>query len=279
VRVGVIGTENSHVDHIVDLLNVRQGRGDTRVVALAGGDNERNRALAEKGSIDTIVDGVEELLPLADALIITDRHGGLHREHALPFLEDGRPVLVDKPLAASVADAEAIIAAAQKSGSVMTSYSAVRWAQGVNEIAEKAPSLGELQAVITSGPADSESEYGGIFFYGIHAVDVALRLAPGPIGDVHVERLPDSVVAGARVGDAYVTVNFVKPTDGGRVPFHAMVVGRTGIEADAMVMGDHYLDTGLNVFFDAVDAGKSPLDYADILRPIQFLEAVQNGLQ
>ncbi len=46
-----------------------------------------------------------------------------HREHAVPALERGIPVLLEKPMATSVADAEAIIEAARKSGAkLMIAY-------------------------------------------------------------------------------------------------------------------------------------------------------------
>src|SRR6478672_6928599 len=43
----------------------------------------------------------------------------LHREIAVPFLTAGVPALVEKPMAASLADADAIIEAASRSGAVL----------------------------------------------------------------------------------------------------------------------------------------------------------------
>src|SRR5690606_32360986 len=89
MRVGIIGTENSHVDHCVTYLNVEQRQGaDTKVVALAGGDTERNRKLKEMGNIDELVDEPADLLGRVDTVIVTDRDGALHREHAVPFLSE-----------------------------------------------------------------------------------------------------------------------------------------------------------------------------------------------
>ncbi|MET0422730.1 MAG: Gfo/Idh/MocA family oxidoreductase, partial [Actinoplanes sp.] len=215
MRIGVIGTENTHVDQIVEYLNVRQLAGGTRVVALSGGPGERNDGLQARGRIERIVDEPTELLGLVDAVVITDRHGGLHREHALPFLAEGLPVWVDKPLACGLADAEAIVVAAREHDAVLTSYSALRWIPDTDDLAGRAAGLGETQAVVTTGPADPAGPYGGIWFYGIHPVDVALRLAPGPVGEVRVERAGDTVVATAQVGRAQVTVNLVKPGPGG----------------------------------------------------------------
>jgi predicted dehydrogenase len=275
MRIGVIGTENSHVDHIVDYLNVRQLGGDTRVVALSGGPGERNDALKDRGRIERIVDQPADLLGLVDAVIITDRHGGLHREHALPFLAQGLPVWVDKPLACSVGDAEAIVAAAREHDAVLTSYSALRWIADTDQLAS---ALSSVRALVTTGPADPAGPYGGIFFYGIHPVDVAMRLAPGPVGEVSVLRSPGLVVASAEVGAARVTVQFVEPGPDGQVPFHALVAGGNAIAARELTLGESYVAPGLEKFLRMAETRRPPLDYDDLLRPIAFLEAVATAL-
>lgn len=46
-RIGIVGSENSHVDHFIRLLNVDGRHPGNRVVALTGGQSARNVALAE----------------------------------------------------------------------------------------------------------------------------------------------------------------------------------------------------------------------------------------
>lgn len=278
MRIGIIGTENTHGDHIIDYLNVRELGGDARVVALSGGASERNEKLQAGGGIEKLVEQPNELLGLVDAVIITDRHGGLHRDHALPFLAEGLPVFVDKPLACSVSDAEAIIAAARRYDAPLTSSSAVRWVPDTDALVAEAARLGDLQTVITTGPADPASPYGGIFFYGIHSVDVALRLAPGEITDTQVERSADTVVVTIRVGQLRVVVNLVAHGPAGDVPFHALVVGRHGVAASALTLGPSYVVPGLEAFLGMARTGKPPIGYDDLLRPIKVLDAVATAL-
>ncbi|TCC50701.1 hypothetical protein E0H75_10980 [Kribbella capetownensis] len=279
VRIGIIGTENSHVDHIIDYLNVERRAGETRVVALCGGASERNEKLRVIGQLERLVDAPTDLLGLVDAVIITDRHGGLHRDHAVPFLAEGLPVFVDKPLACSEADARAIVAAAREHDALLTSSSAVRWVPDTDALAEQAVSLGAPQTVITTGPADPGSEYGGIYFYGIHPVDVALRLAPGAVGEVSVEQFADTIVAGADVGGVRVVVQFVRPSSDGRVPFHGLVVGRHGLAARELILGPSYVEPGLRAFLEMVETRRPPIDYDDLVRPMQFLDAVVEAIR
>lgn len=278
MRVGIVGTESSHVDHIVDYLNVDQARPGIRVTALAGGSAERDQALCRTGGIDVVVPDVTALLEVADALIVTARHGGTHRDLALPFLEAGRPVLVDKPFACSVADAEAMLQAAEKHQTLVTSYSALRHLPATESLAATLRTIGPVRSVVATGPADASSEYGGIFFYGIHPVDVALRLASGPVGQVQTNRVGESIVASAVVGDAQVTVNLIKPGPDGPVPFHALAVGRGGIAASELPTDGNYLANGLAAFLDMVEGTIPALSRNELLRPIAFLEAVDRAL-
>lgn len=272
LRVALVGTENSHADHIVEHLNVDPVADTARIVALVGPDDERNRKLAATGGITQVVPTSVELIGSVDALIATNRDGALHREHAVPFLEAGLPVWVDKPLAASTADARAILDASRRGGAPVTSYSAVRWVTDADTLA--AAEVGELQTVTVTGPADPDSEYSGIFFYGIHAADLAQRLAPGEPGPVTVERVGSTVVVRYLCGGVLVTLQLVKPTDDGRVPFHAEIVGRTGLVSHDVRLDSAYVVPGLKVFLDMLETGERPLDDATMLAPITVLEQV-----
>ena len=277
LRIALVGTENSHADHIVEHLNVDPVADTARIVALVGADDERNRKLAATGGITQIVPTSAELLGSVDALIVTNRDGALHREHAVPFLEAGLPVWVDKPLAASTADARAILDAARRGGAAVTSYSAVRWVADADALA--AAEVGELQAVTVTGPADPDSEYSGIFFYGIHAADLAQRLAPGEPGPVTVERVGSTVVVRYLCSGVLVTLQLVKPTDDGRVPFHAEIVGRTGLVSHDVRLDSEYVVPGLKVFLDMLETGERPLDDAAMLAPIAVLEQTHTILR
>ncbi|WP_394619579.1 Gfo/Idh/MocA family protein [Lentzea sp. JNUCC 0626] len=262
MRLGIIGTENSHVDHIIDHL----AAGPSEVVAISGGDTPRNRALRAKGAPDRLrlVDRPEDLLGLVDAVVVADRHGDLHRAHAVPFLRAGLPVFVDKPLACTVEDAQAIIAEAATAP--LTSYSALRWLPEVDALA----STGPARRVTASGPVDPASPYGGIFFYGIHPVDVALRLAQGPIHSCDVVRLTDRITVSAEVGTTEVEVTLML-TD---APFTA--------SADSAVrtfeLGEHYFVPGLEAFLTMTTTGVPPITHDDLLRPIQLLETVTKAI-
>ena len=278
--IGFIGTENSHTDHFIRFLNAEARHPGYRAAALAGGVSERNEKLAAGGELD-IVDTPEDLLGKVDAAIISTRDGARHREQAEPLLRAGMPVLVDKPLATSVADAQAIIAAGQESGSVLLSASALRFLPQIPELSEGGTdSLRQLSVI---GPADPDSPYSGLFFYGIHHVEAALEILGNPTVEpgsvqVHVSRHGDTTVALTRIAGVELSFTFVVPGDGQRVPFYAVATRTDSVTARELVLGPDYNAPSVARFVEAISAGSSPMTAAELLSPIVILSAIVDAL-
>lgn len=290
MRIGVVGTESSHVDQFLRLLNVEHRHGDARVVALSGGDTERNRALAAAattaGGTDAprLVDAPGDLVGAVDAVLICTRDGRAHRSEAVPLIEAGLPVFVDKPLAGSAADATAIVAAARAHGVPLYEGSALRFVPAVAELAR----AGRPVAVHVTGPADPAGPHGGLYFYGVHLAEAAFQLvgdgAAGPV-DVRVgeasqpaarsdaSRSRISVVTALTgIGDVHVTLTFVA----GRVPFHATVVHAGGVVARELALPHDYTAPVLDRFLAVAAKGEPPSEgeAAAMVAPVALIDAV-----
>jgi predicted dehydrogenase len=270
-KIGLVGTENSHATEIVRYLNDPAEDTPARVVALAGGMTEQNARIADLGSIGTVVENAAELVDAVDAMIITNRDGRLHRDLALPFLDRGIPVWVDKPLACSVEDARDILDAADHGGAVVTSYSALRWVLDADEVAGRLDQLGPLQTITITGPADAASPYAGIFFYGIHLTDLARRFAPGPVEPVTVRRVANTIIAGYPTEGPGVILQLVEPDDDRRVPFHLTAVGRHGIVSQEIRLGEGYVRPGVDAFLTMLTTREMPLTRQQMIDPIAVL--------
>ena len=283
LRIGLIGTENSHITHFTRFLNVEERHPGARATALVGGDSPRNRELAELGGIDLVVDAPEDLGDQVDAGIVSTRDGGKHLAHARPLLEAGKPVLVDKPLAASVEDAQELLAIAQRTGAVLVSSSALRF---VPEIAHFSPTAhtGALRHLHVVGSADPDSEYAGLFFYGIHHVEAALEILGNPVVEpgsleVAVHREGDTVVAHLVVQGVAVTLTFVTPGDGTKVPFHATAVTENAVIAHELTLSNDYNAPALAEFLTAVEHDRPSRSPAELLSPVVMLSAVAAALE
>ncbi|MFI6322759.1 Gfo/Idh/MocA family protein [Nonomuraea sp. NPDC050556] len=277
MRLGLVGIDNTHADHAVRHLNGEHALGSARVVAIQGGTAERAATLS--GGAISVVSRPEDLIGLVDAAIVMDRDGSLHRAHAVPLLKAGIPVLVDKPLATTVADAEAILEAARTAGVPVTSYSALRWVDSLAAFRARVAELGPLTTVVATGPVQRDSVYGGVSFYGVHAVELALHLlTPSASDDLTVSVLPGGVVATARVGGAHAVINLVERTPEAAVPFHLSVTGVGGVAAETITLGKDYTLPALRVFLTMLATGTSPLTDAELLAPVHLLETISTAV-
>lgn len=283
MRIGIVGTDNSHALGFSRLINLddRFGR-DVRVTVISGSDRREARAIAEETGIRDVVGSPEEMVSEVDAGIIVDRDGGLHLVHAEPFISSKVPVLIDKPLATTVADADAILQRARQEHSLLTSYSSVRWCEGTRSLQSELGDFGIVPYAEVSGPCDLASPYGGHFFYGIHLAEIALTLFPGPVRRVRVVRGPGvAIVVLHRDESPMLALNLLDPnSDGGnaRFPFHVTVLGtRRHAARDIQTEPDLY--HALTQFFTMLNSGKEPLSSEEMLEPIRVLEAVSYSLE
>ncbi len=277
MRIGIVGTENSHADHYVRYFNADKRYPDHRVVALAGGDSERNRALAAAGDISQIVTAPADLLGLVDAAVVCSRDGRQHRAEATPLLEASLPVLVDKPLACDVPDAQAILDLAGSKGIPVTSFSALRYSPQITSLAARLQS--GVDTLIVTGPADPDSQYAGIFFYGIHIVELVLALLPDrSLSDLVVHSLDDAVVVTASAGPTTVVMEFVRPDTRKAVPWR-IVAKRAGESiVDELRLQEHYSRPSVDVFAAMLDSGTGPLSAEQLLAPVRILSTVAAAL-
>ena len=270
MRIGIVGTENSHADHYIRHFNTEADYPGHRVVALSGGPNDRNRQLAKAGDIADIVQEPAELIGLVDAAIVCSRDGRKHRAEATVLLDASMPVLVDKPLACDLEDAQAILDTAARRGVPVTSFSALRYARQVTDIKLADPDL-----LAITGPADATSPYGGIFFYGIHIAEIALALAPGrPIGEVSVQNLDDAVIATTRAGKTTIMLEFVKPDTRTEVPWRIVAASNGRLLAEQIRLDADYARPSIDVFAAMLDSGTAPLSDAELLAPVRILSAL-----
>ena len=86
------------------------------------------------------------------------------------------PTFVDKPFACSWADALEMAELAKKTGALLWSSSALRFAEEVQTLTAKDSQFGAVQGVMTFGPALRAEENPGLLHYGIHAAEVLFAL-------------------------------------------------------------------------------------------------------
>lgn len=281
LRIGIVGSDNSHAVAFSQLLNTDRGMNDPRwaeavCAAIYGTDPARTAEVAKLGSIPRITESVEEMVDLVDAAMVVWRHGDLHAPSALPFLRAGKPVFVDKPFAIRVEDCQAMLHTAAASGALLTSYSTTRWTPAIRRLRERAAEYGELRMGQVTGPADLESEYGGLFFYANHAVEMLFALFGHGAGAVFARQGQGNVLATVRWPDGRLAnLNFCKSA---KATYAATLHGTEGWVSERLDIGGCYAD-GLEQFIRMVRTGERPLSDAELLEPTRLLHALLRSLE
>ncbi|WP_255171434.1 Gfo/Idh/MocA family protein [Natrononativus amylolyticus] len=164
IEVGVLGLDTSHPEKFASIL------GDCDDVSVAGVWDDgkvRDETYTNEFCADHGADRYDDpyaMIDDVDAAMILTVDWCSHRTLSVPFLEAGVPTMIDKPLAGSITDIDAIEAAAIRSGTPLYGGSAV-------------PFHPDLAALTTMNPKTVFcSGYGDPFYYGVHLVDTVRSL-------------------------------------------------------------------------------------------------------
>lgn len=192
IRIGIIGTDTSHVPAFTKLLNDKNDPnhipGARVVAAFKGGsaDVESSRTRVDRFAAEIqqkygveLVNSIEELCQKVDAVLLESVDGRPHLNQVRPVLKAGKRVFIDKPFAASYADARAIVRLARAANVAFFSSSSLRFAEDVQAI-RHSDKHGGIMGAIAYGPENFEPHHPDLFWYGIHAVETLYTLmGPG----------------------------------------------------------------------------------------------------
>jgi hypothetical protein len=190
IRVAVIGTDTSHAVAFTELINSPSATGPLAnvqvVAAFPGGSpdiaSSRDRVdkfadQLQKSGV-TIVDSIDEAVGLADAFLLESVDGRVHLEQ-FRKIAVGKPVFIDKPATASVADFLTIMRIAKNTNTPFFSSSALRFCSEIEAIKSN-KKIGKLLGASASSPYRTEPTHPDLFWYGIHGVEsLATLLGPG----------------------------------------------------------------------------------------------------
>ena len=209
VRVGLVGLDSSHAVEFTALLN-DPARPDhvkgARVVAAFRGGSPDVEASAKRIDRFTaelrdrwkveLVASVPELLQRVDAVIITSVDGRAHLPQFRQLLPTRKPVFIDKPLAASLADAREIARLARAAGTPVFSSSSLRFVPEIATVKAEQKVM-PLAGAFAWGPAPTEPHHPDLFWYGVHEVEILYTLlGPGCTGVARVTSPGSDLVVG-----------------------------------------------------------------------------------
>jgi len=282
LRVGIIGLDAHGLPwtQIVNGPKRPAELGQMRItVAFPGGSPDIPQSMEILGrSVEPvralgveIVDSIEAVLAKCDAVMILSIDGRVHLTQARPVLAARKPVFIDKPLAASLADAVEIFRLARQHGTPCFSSSALRFAPGTQAVL-KDPRVGPILGCDAFSPCPLEPHHPDFFWYGIHGVETLFTLmGPGcvTVSRVHTDKFD---VAVGVWNDGRIGV--FRGTRDGPHSYGATVFGRKGSVQAGRFEGYEPLLVEIARFFRT---GRAPVPPEQTLEILAFMEAADRS--
>jgi hypothetical protein len=220
LRLGIIGTDTSHAVAFTKTLNDPANpdhvAGARIIAAFKGGssDIEESASRVDKYATELhdkwnvkFVDTIAALCPLVDGLLLESVDGRPHLPQFREAVQCGKPVFIDKPLAATLEDARAIASLAAQAHVPWFSSSSLRYSAIENM---KSP---DAIGAIVWGPGPLEPHHPlDLTWYGIHAIEMLYTLfGPGCVEASRMKSAEEDVIT-ARWNDGKLgTVHLQRP--------------------------------------------------------------------
>ena len=182
LKIGMIGLDTSHCPAYTKLVNDKSNPkmqgfsiayaypyGSTKIESSASRIPQYTSEIKALGV--EVVDTLQKLIELSDVIMLMTNDGTLHYEQILPVLKAGKPVFVDKPVAARLPDVIRIYEAVKKYNVPMFSTSALRYIEGAQKVRNES-AVGKVIGADAYSPQKTEPSHTDLYWYGIHGVEI-----------------------------------------------------------------------------------------------------------
>lgn len=181
-RIGIIGLDTSHSTNIMQQLNGAHpfagADGYTVAAAYPYGSRDIQSSyeripgyIKEAESLGVAIAGsVAGLLDKTDFILLETNDGKPRLSQAMEVIRSGKPVFIDKPVAATFKDVVSIYKAAEKNKVPIFSSSTLRYTKQIAALVS-GEKIGNITGADTYSPAPLQAKHIDLCWYGIHGVE------------------------------------------------------------------------------------------------------------
>lgn len=285
LRAGIIGLTTSHVLAFTGAINDPEAQGALADVVVTAGypggmaDNPSSidrvegytQKLRDQGV--TIYETIEEMLPHVDVILLESVDGRPHLEQAKPVIAAGKPLFIDKPMAASLADVIEIFQLAEEAEVPCFSSSSLRYSSGFQQMRNDSP-VGDICGCDAYSPCSLEEHHPDLFWYGVHGCEILFTI---------MGQGCETVSCTATEGTHFVVGTWAEGRIGtfrgirnGKRGYGATVFGTKGIQAGGDYEGYKPLVEEICKFFKT---GKAPIPKEETIEMFAFMEGADESVR
>ena len=283
IKIGIIGLDTSHSPAFTKIFNVENSKPEFQgfkvVAAYPHGSKDIESSVSripkyteevKKMGVE-ITDSIQSLLKMVDVVLLETNDGRLHKEQASLVIKAGKPMFIDKPVAASLSDAIAIYDDARKQKVPIFSCSSLRYMTSAQQVRYD-NKIGKVLAADTFSPATLEPHHPDLFWYGIHGVEILFTLLGKGCESVIRYNTPTTDIVIGQWTDG--RVGTFRGTREGKHEYGGIAFGTEGNLVLERFEGYEALAAKIAAFFKSK---QSPIDDEETLEIYAFMEAADES--
>jgi hypothetical protein len=283
LKIGIIGFDTSHVLAFTKLLNNADDPHHVPGAKVVAGFPSFSPDLASSADrvegytnemrddfgIE-IVDSIEALLPKCDAVLLESVDGRRHLAEATTVIKAGKPLFIDKPLAANYNDAAAIVKLAQEHSVPIMSSSSLRFDLNISNLKNDAE-LGEVYACDAFTSASLDPTNPGLFWYGVHGAEILYTFMGTGCQSVRTTHTDEYDLVVGQWNDGRIgTLRGIRK---GSVSFGASVFGANKVEQTKFSSEVPFYAQLLRQIIPFLQGEKTPIPIEETLEIMAFMQA------
>ena len=249
---------------------------EIEVIGVYSDEAEPARNLHEQFGVP-IMKHYGELQGRVDGVMITARHGDNHYRYAKPYMDDGIPMFIDKPITCSEEEAVEFMRLAKAKKLRLCGGSTCAALKETLELAAavRTKAVGDVRSGYVVAPIHPESPYGGFYFYAQHLAEIMTTIFGEQIKEIIANKQGDLFTYLARYDGYDVTGAYVK----GIRYYYATVSGEKDVRSELLHFTPESFRHEMNDMLDLLQGKEMKKSYESFITPVFVINAILRSLE
>lgn len=275
-KVVILGCENSHADSFLKSIAEKQEFSDVSVLGIYSDERAAAEKLSERFGVP-IMEHYADGAGKVDGVIITARHGDNHLKYALPYIESGVPMFIDKPITASEDDVVELMKRLTDANTKFCGGSSLKQDDVVKQLAQERKNTenGKTLGGFIRTPYSKENNYGGFSFYAQHLVEMVCEI---------FGRFPLSVYATEGEGTVNVIFNYGDFSCCGlycneNYLYYASLMTEKKAISQTITDSSPWFYREFSEFYELLSGGEQKISAREFASPVFIINAIERSLK
>lgn len=269
-KIALLGCENSHAKNFLELI--KQGLyPDVEVVGVYSYDIEAAKKLSDQYNVP-VLENYDSAVGQVDGIMVTARHGDNHYKYAKPYLKDGIPMFIDKPITYEEEEGIRFMQEAKQAGVRLCGGSTCAYLPETRALAQAVAEneCGDLVGGTIVCPYMPNSPYGGFFFYAQHLTDIMTAVFGPDVRRVRAEKMAGAMTVTAMYDQYCVQGTYVASVG----YFGVSVYGNKSTRSEVLTFGTQSFCHEMDDMLHLLRGGEMRKSYEDFVHPVFIMNSI-----